>query len=514
MLQFFANANYSQGAIFVDNISLHEKAACSEAPTALSASTADANSINLSWTKGEDEEAWNVRYRISGSSAWNIVNEITTLVSDNSCSATLEGLEAETTYEIQVQAHCDAEHQSDWSNEAVVSTECGIKAMPFSENFNGLSMGIPTCWDNSEGTTLNASYKWNYVAAGHEGSAVRFNSFNNASGNTNLLKTPAIQISDAAALNFWYKNETGGDFSVFYSINGSEPVALASGLTNQAEWIQKSCPLPAECVGQNVVFIFKGTSNNSYGSEPYIYLDEVSVVRALVLNDAENSEDILADHMGENVDITINRTFFRKGYFNTICLPFDLPSFENTPFDVPGAELWSFKYGSVENGELNLRIVETNGLVAGVPYLIRFDEAEEDIVNPTFHGVTIKESVGKSVGQTDEVQFIGILKPEYFTTEGDDVQKKLFLLADDRLAWAGVANNLKSFRAYFLTTENVSGVPVSNNMPARLVMHEEVITGVGNAQGEVESIKRIENDQVIIIRNGVKYSVQGQIISK
>ena len=515
MLQFFANATYSQGAIFVDNISLHEKAACSEAPTALSASTADANSINLSWTKGDDEEAWNVRYRISGSSAWNIVNEITTLVSGNSCSATLEALEAETTYEIQVQAHCDAEHQSDWSNEAVASTECGIKAMPFSENFNDLNTGIPTCWDNSEGTTSNDSYKWNYVAAGHEGSAVRFNSFNNASGNTNLLKTPAIQISDAAALNFWYKNETGGDFSVFYSINGSEPVALASGLTNQAEWIQKSCPLPAECVGQNVVFIFKGTSNNSYGSEPYIYLDEVSVVRAIILNDnTADTEAQLSGLIGENVDITINRTFFRKGYFNTICLPFDLPSFENTPFDVPGAELWSFKYGSVENGELNLRIVETNGLVAGVPYLIRFDDAEEDIVNPTFHGVTIKESVGKSVGQTDEVQFIGILKPEYFTTEGDDVQKKLFLLANDKLAWAGVANNLKSFRAYFLTTENVSGVPVSNNMPARLVMHEEVITGVGNAQGEIESIKRIENDQVIIIRNGVKYSVQGQIISK
>jgi hypothetical protein len=32
-----------------------------------------------------------------------------------------------------------------------------------------------------------------------------------------------------------------------------------------------------------------------------------------------------------------------------------------------------------------------------------------------------------------------------------------------------VANNLKSFRAYFRTAENVDGTPVSNHMPARIV---------------------------------------------
>lgn len=515
MLQFFANANYSQGAIFVDNISLHEKAACSAAPTALSAATADANSINLSWTKGDDEEAWSARYRVLGSnSVWSVVNEIATVVAGANCSASLEGLEAETTYEIQVQAYCDAEHQSEWTASAVASTACGVKALPYFEDFDGLSVGIPACWDNSDGTTDNDSYKWSYVAAGHEGSAVRFNSFNNPFGKTNLLKTPAIQISAASALTFWYKNETGGDFSVLYSIDGGEPVALASALPNQANWTEHTCQLPDACIGHEVVLIFKGTSNNSYGNEPYIYLDEVSVVRGLSLNDNTDLTGVLEQNKGMSVDITINRTFFRKDYFNTICLPFDLPSFDGTPFDVPGAEVWSFKYGYVENGELLIRIAPTNGIVAGIPYLIRFDDAAEDIVNPTFHSVVIKESVGKSVGQNDDVQFIGILKPEAFSDTGDDVHKKLFLLTNNRLAWAGVSNDLKSFRAFFLTKEDVGGAPVSNNMPARIITRDQVATGMDEVQNDQNVIKLLENDHVVIIRNGVKYSAQGQIIEK
>lgn len=514
ILQFFANANYSQGAIFVDNISLHVKAPCSEAPTALSAATADANSINLSWTKGEDEEAWQARYRVAGTSAWTVVLLEDVTVSGTGCSATLSGLEAETTYEVQVQAYCDAEHQSEWTASAVASTACGVKALPYIENFDGLSVGIPACWDNSDGTTDNDSYKWSYVAAGHEGSAVRFNSFNNPSGKTNLLKTPAIRITDAAALTFWYKNETGGDFSVLYSIDGDASEVLASALPNQANWTEHTCPLPDACIGHEVVLIFKGTSNNSYGNEPYIYLDEVSVVRGLTLNDNTDLTAVLEQNKGVSVDITINRTFFRKDYFNTICLPFDLPSFDGTPFDVPGAEVWAFKYGYVENGELLIRIAPTEGIVAGIPYLIRFDDAAEDIVNPTFHSVVIKESVGKSVGQNDDVRFIGILKPEYFVTTGDDVHKKLFLLTNNRLAWAGTANNLKSFRAFFLTKEDVGGAPVSNNMPARIITRDQVATGMDEVQNDQNVIKLLENDHVVIIRNGVKYSVQGQIIEK
>jgi hypothetical protein len=51
-------------------------------------------------------------------------------------------------------------------------------------------------------------------------------------------------------------------------------------------------------------------------------------------------------------------------------------------------------------------------------------------------------------------------------------------------------------------------------MSARIVENEEVATGVEDAQSNVQSLKVLENGQVIIIRNGVKYNVQGQLIEK
>ncbi len=211
------------------------------------------------------------------------------------------------------------------------------------------------------------------------------------------------------------------------------------------------------------------------------------------------------------MDLTINRTLYCDGNYNTICLPFDLPTLDGTP--LAGGELWAFRYGYVENGELLMRIAPASSIAAGVPYLLTIT-AGDNIVSPIFTNVTITKSVGVSVGQTDDAKFVGILKPEAFSATGDDVHKKLFVLAGDQLAWADVANNLKSFRAYFRTAENVSGTPVSNHMPARIVRGEQVATGIDDVHGDVQSLKILENGCVVIIRNGVKYSVQGQVISK
>ena len=50
-------------------------------------------------------------------------------------------------------------------------------------------------------------------------------------------------------------------------------------------------------------------------------------------------------------------------------------------------------------------------------------------------------------------------------------------------------------------------------MPARIVMGEQIATGCENIQGgQVQSLKVLENNQVVIIRNGVKYNLQGQKI--
>ena len=157
------------------------------------------------------------------------------------------------------------------------TTACAIVAMPFSENFDGLTSGIPMCWDNSEGTTTSASYKWNSYATGHDGRGLRFDSYLNSTGNTNVLATPTITITEEAQLSFWYMNPTGGNFTVMVGIAGTtERTTLANNLTGVSSWTLAEIVLPDSLVNEDVIFYFKGTSN--YGSgDAYIYLDEIYV---------------------------------------------------------------------------------------------------------------------------------------------------------------------------------------------------------------------------------------------
>ena len=88
-----------------------------------------------------------------------------------------------------------------------------------------------------------------------------------------LLLMVIIQL-----LRFWYKNPKGGDFSVYISTDGGQTheTALATGLINASEWTEKTIDLSDYKGENNVVVVFKGTSN--YGSnDARIYLDDVNI---------------------------------------------------------------------------------------------------------------------------------------------------------------------------------------------------------------------------------------------
>ena len=67
------------------------------------------------------------------------------------------------------------------------------------------------------------------------------------------------------------------------------------------------------------------------------------------------------------------------------------------------------------------------------------------------------------------------------------------------------AGNLNAHKAYII----YSG---SNQAPRRLRFVFDQATGVENVQGNVQSTKVIENGVLYIIKNGVKYNAQGQIV--
>lgn len=243
------------------------------APTAL---TVDANSVTahgatLSWTAGGEEESWIINY-----------NGHDTTVIDN--PFTFDNLTPATAYTVKVAAACSESDTSHWTSTVSFATACETyvvtEANPFAENFNALTADIPLCWDNEEGTTTNTSRRWNYFATGYTGACLRFNSFINSNGNTNMLKTPVLDITALATprVTFMYKNPTGGDFSVFVSTDGGETytTALATGLTGVTNWTPMSIALEELDATDSVVIVFQGTSNYGNG-DAYIYLDNVVV---------------------------------------------------------------------------------------------------------------------------------------------------------------------------------------------------------------------------------------------
>lgn len=196
----------------------------------------------------------------------------------NDLSVVLSGLNASSVYKAAVKCDCGAEGPSAFGSVISFTTACGnITSLPWSENFNSLTSGIPNCWDNEEGTTTTASYKWNYYASGHDGACLRFNSYSNGSGNTNFLATPTIELSAAAELSFWCKNPAGGDYEVLISADGGEKESLLIGLTGISDWTEQTVDLSGY-KGQAVVIYFKGTSNwGSDYSGCYLDLDDVQV---------------------------------------------------------------------------------------------------------------------------------------------------------------------------------------------------------------------------------------------
>ena len=111
ILQFYATADYSSGAIFVDNISIDLQPSCIK-PTALSKSNVTARTVDLSWTAGGTETAWQICLNDNEGD----------LIDVNTNSYTLTGLTPETAYNVKVRAKCSESDFSEWSSNISFTT--------------------------------------------------------------------------------------------------------------------------------------------------------------------------------------------------------------------------------------------------------------------------------------------------------------------------------------------------------------------------------------------------------
>ena len=155
--------------------------------------------------------------------------------------------------------------------------------------------------------------------------------------------------------------------------------------------------------------------------------------------------------------------------------------------------------------ELELKTTQCNSLLAGQPYIIqpiKGEEYEHIIVsNVTVENVTASEYTVLGGGCKVTMQAVS-------ATDGTktDGSTEYYIGANDGKLYKGVVDKL-GLRA-LIVMRDTEGQPLS--VRARVVVGENEATGIEDLFTTDAPVKVIENGQLIIIRNGEKFNVQGQ----
>ena len=124
VLQFFANTNEQQGAIFVDNVVIRMPASCAT-PKNITFSNITAHTASVAWQEMGTATEWRIQTSLNGTD-WSEDIAATTN------PFTLTELNADTEYFIRVDAYCDVSSESEWSSVTGFRTKCAPQPMPFS----------------------------------------------------------------------------------------------------------------------------------------------------------------------------------------------------------------------------------------------------------------------------------------------------------------------------------------------------------------------------------------------
>lgn len=220
-----------------------------------------------------------------------------------------------------------------------------------------------------------------------------------------------------------------------------------------------------------------------------------------VLQDTNDNTDILKAADNQTVNALVCRSL-TAGMYNTLCLPFALDEFDNTPLE--GARVLAYSHSEDLDGDILLYFDAVDAMEAGVPYLV---EPQADIDVPMdFMGVRITETDKEIAGEPDDngISFNGILAPK--TLAADD-KSILFLVSGNRLAWANANADMYGMRAYFSLPE---GAYDQLRTRARIVTSESTTTDIQQTTTtSTNAQKLILNGMLYILKDGQLYTVFG-----
>lgn len=184
---------------------------------------------------------------------------------------------------------------------------------------------------------------------------------------------------------------------------------------------------------------------------------ELGEFTLLTVEDAAANTNVIKRFDDDFASVTLaNRTLWRDGDWNTLVLPFDV-DLTAPGCPLAGATARELSTATITGTTLTLNFSDpVDELWAGVPYIIKWDAAETNIVNPVFNGVIIDAyTYDYDNGEDDDerVRFIGTYDAVTFADEDPSI---LFMGTNNTLYYPDGqdATYISACRAYFKLGED------------------------------------------------------------
>ncbi|MBQ6191924.1 MAG: hypothetical protein IJK51_06465 [Bacteroidaceae bacterium] len=222
------------------------------------------------------------------------------------------------------------------------------------------------------------------------------------------------------------------------------------------------------------------------------YLSDAPAVEALLANLGDNSS-ILTEKNGVYADVTLSGRTISSGYWNTLCLPFDVTVAQLKKAIGNSVQVNELADASCTSSTLTINfaplVAETKSIPAGTPFLVKGATKS----SPKFEGVTIKNITNDVV--SSNVTFKGTYSNTSLDANNQNIR---FFGSNNKLYYPGSNGfTLGANRAYFVID---NGTEVKN-----------FILNFGD-EDDATAIMTIDNEQQAT--EGAIYNIAGQRISK
>lgn len=218
------------------------------------------------------------------------------------------------------------------------------------------------------------------------------------------------------------------------------------------------------------------------------------------LSDNSDNSSILTSYDGKKRTVLLSgRTLYRDGYWNTLCLPLDLGNasaldghhFDNTPLEGAIVKEMDTQGSDLTDNKLTLSFNPAESIVAGKPYIIKWDNPGEPLSNVMFRDVTVKNKLVAVTSDDRCVTFEGTYSPFSIgdtstDTYDGDINEIILLSSDNTLGYSKNPRTLRSCRAHFM-------IPTSAGIRAMLDFDidfgNEEVTAIANLKSQISSLK-------------------------